>query len=75
MVRITVYSTFKGITDSVENYNDKTGLWCQKAGTTGPCSNMLKKLLKMVIGIKNIHKNLFFMLRNFRACWYEKLKF
>jgi hypothetical protein len=59
MVSITVYSTLKRITDSLENCNNKTGLWCQKAGTTGPCSNMLKKFLKMVIGIKNIHIKMF----------------
>jgi hypothetical protein len=44
----------------VENYNDKTGLWCEKAGTTAPCSNMLKKFLKIVTEIKNIHINMFF---------------
>jgi hypothetical protein len=38
----------------VENYNDKNGLWCQKGGTSGPCSNMLKKFLKIIVGIKNV---------------------
>jgi hypothetical protein len=44
----------------VENYNDKTGLWCEKAGTTAPWSNMLKTFLKIVIGIKKVHIKMFF---------------
>jgi hypothetical protein len=50
----------------MENYNDKTGLWCEKVGTTAPCSNMLKYSHK---------KMFFFKICNFRASWYKNLQF